>query len=417
MRKLLPFAGDDRGQILILTALSMTALLAVAALSLDASYMYDKRNRLHAAADAAAKSGAIEVKRNPSISNADLQVFADQQVTAVGFSPGGATSVVVSHPPVSGPFTGSASYVEVVVSEPTSTFFGNILGWASMTPGARAVAGESSGPNCIITLGGPTASPESFTLGNSTLTMPGCNVANAGDMVTTNPNATIAAAGTGVTGACSGGGCGNITNMTTGAPPPTDPLAGLAAPANPGGCAPAPPPIAGVMNLPGNSCYSRITVPNNTTVNFGAGLIYLTGGFTTGNNPNVNGTGIMIYLAGAAATGPCTAAAIAGCFNIGNFATFNLSAQTSGPYSGILFFQDPANHLNAEFDGNNPTYNLSGAMYFPGADVSFRNGLGATNDCMLFVARSLLIQNGNGSFSNVCSAYGGSPILTVSIAE
>jgi Flp pilus assembly protein TadG len=404
-----------------LTALSMTALLAVAALSLDASYMYDKRNRLHAAADAAAKSGAIEVKRNASISNADLQVFANQQVTAVGFNPAGPTSVVVSHPPVSGPFTGNVAYVEAVVSEPTSTFFGNILGWASMTPGARAVAGTSSGPNCIVTLGGPTASPESFTLGNSTLTMPGCNVANAGDMVTTNPNATINAAGTGVTGACSGAGCGNITNMTTGAPPPLDPLAGLAAPANPGACAPAPAHVGGVMTVPVNACYTRIdaTSPGTNTVNFvGAGLIYLTGKFATRPNVTVNGAGIMIYLAGTAPTGTCgPGATIAGCFNIGNSATFNLSAQTSGTYSGILFFQDPANHLNAQFDGNNPTYNLSGAMYFPGADVSFRNGLGATNDCMLFVARSLLIQNGNGSFSNVCSAYGGSPILTVSIAE
>ena len=55
---------SERGSILILTALSMTVLLGIAALSIDISFMYDKRNRLHAAADAAAKSGAFEVRRD-----------------------------------------------------------------------------------------------------------------------------------------------------------------------------------------------------------------------------------------------------------------------------------------------------------------------------------------------------------------
>jgi hypothetical protein len=34
-------AGDDRGQILILAAVAMTALFGIAALSSDASFMYD----------------------------------------------------------------------------------------------------------------------------------------------------------------------------------------------------------------------------------------------------------------------------------------------------------------------------------------------------------------------------------------
>src|SRR5713101_993918 len=158
----MPNARDDRGQILILTALSMVALLVNAALSIDASFMYDKRNKLHAAADAAAKSGAIEVHRsaNPTtVSLTWLQAFADQQVTAHGFTPsraGGTTSVVVNHPPLTGSYTGNVNYVEVIASERTSTFFGAVLGWTSVTPGARAVAGTSSNPNCLITLADPS---------------------------------------------------------------------------------------------------------------------------------------------------------------------------------------------------------------------------------------------------------------------
>jgi len=172
------------------------------------------------------------------------------------------------------------------------------------------------------------------------------------------------------------------------------------------------------MTIPGNRCYSRIDVPGNTTANFGSGVIYLTGAFTVGNaNAVINGSGVVFYMAGTASTGTCTALAAAGCINVGNQATFNLSAPVGTAQNGILFFQAPTNQLNAEFDGNNPTYNLSGAMYFPNADVSFRNGLNATNDCMLFVSRSLTIDNGNGSFSNACSGYGGSPVRSVSLAE
>ncbi|HUR20794.1 MAG TPA: pilus assembly protein TadG-related protein, partial [Vicinamibacterales bacterium] len=76
---------DQEGQILVLTTVSMIALLGIMALSLDASFMFEKRNRLHAAADAAAKSAAYEIIRNPTVTLTSLEKFADQQVIAHGF--------------------------------------------------------------------------------------------------------------------------------------------------------------------------------------------------------------------------------------------------------------------------------------------------------------------------------------------
>src|SRR5438552_17087085 len=121
---------SERGQILIVNVASLVMLLGVAALSIDASFMYDKRNKLYAAADAAAKSAAAEVHRNASISSTDLQTFANHEVSALGFDPGGSTTVTVNHPPTSGPFTCASSpttcnsYVEEIVSGSTPTFFG-----------------------------------------------------------------------------------------------------------------------------------------------------------------------------------------------------------------------------------------------------------------------------------------------------
>jgi Putative Flp pilus-assembly TadE/G-like len=405
--------SSESGQILILTALSLVVTLGIAALSIDASFMYDKRNRLHAAADAAAKTAAIEVKRGNS-SQTNLEAFANQQVTAHGFNPGTTTVVVINHPPLSGPYTGNSGFVEAIVSEATSTFFGGVLGFTSMTPRARAVAGTGPSPDCLIALGGGPLAPTALSIGNTVLSMPGCSVNAGGNLATTNPNADIDADGTGLSGTCTGTGCSNISNLSTGIAPPTDPLSTLPEPSNPGGCVALNNPT-GVIN-PG--CYTTLTASNTTLTFAGGGIYYFTGPVLLGNNVTVNtNAGLMWFFAGSAATAPCAAGAPAGCINVANSATFNLSAMTSGPYNGILMFQARANHLNAEFDGNNPIYNLSGAMYFPGADVSFRNGLNATNDCMLFVTRTLLVNNGNGLFDNTCAAYGGSPVLSIAVAE
>ena len=101
--------------------------------------------------------------------------------------------MVVHHPPVSGAFIGDAGYVEVIVSEPTATFFTRILGslWASLTPAARAVAGTSNNMACLITLRGLGSTPYSLEIGNTQMTLNGCGAAVGGDLNGFNPNSTI----------------------------------------------------------------------------------------------------------------------------------------------------------------------------------------------------------------------------------
>jgi hypothetical protein len=407
--------NSERGSILILTALSMTVLLGIAALSLDISFMYDKRNRLHAAADAGAKSAAFELQRNSSISLIDLKTFANQQVSAHGFNPAGPTNVVVNHPPASGAFSGNGAYVEVIVSEPTSTFIGRILDPAGiMTPGARAVAGTSNNLACIITLGpSPTDPFASLELGNSKFTLNGCGAAVGGDLSAFNPNSTIRGTpnpSVGITGICTGpcGVCptadstGCMGKPTTGAPMPSDPLSGLVAPTNPGGC------IAGEAATLPPGCYTSIAT-SVKTLEAGPGgtpgIYYVTGPVKVSGT--LTGTNVMIYLTGA------------GQFEGDNKDELHLSAPTSGPYTGIAIFQDPSDTLN--FDAKNQfTLNVTGAIYMPGVDVDFKNSLDFTmTTCTLFIAHSLSIDNGNGDMSNAgCAAtFGGAAFLSVSIAE
>ncbi len=384
---------DQSGQILILTAVSMAVLLGIAALTLDASFMFAKRNRLHAAADAAAKSAAIEVIRNPTVAQASLEAFADQQVGAHGFVStrlGGTTTVVINHGPSSGPFTGNSRYVEAVVSEPTSTFFGKILGWVSMTPGATSVAGAGNPYACLMTT-------NNMSIGNTTLTLNGCNVGVGGNLAGTNNNAVLTGSPiptVGVVGTCTGT-CTGMGTLTTGAPATSDPLVGLTLPLNPGGC------IAGVSATLNAGCYTSIGA---TVTTLNAGVYYVTGPVQI---DNLTGTNVMIFLTGA------------GQLMANNNKQMILSAPTSGAYTGIAIFQDPANTNNFA-TGNNFTLGVAGAIYMPGADVDFPNHLSfSATTCTLFIAKSLTIRNGNGSFSNTgcAGSFGSALFLTATIAQ
>ncbi|HUR21464.1 MAG TPA: pilus assembly protein TadG-related protein [Vicinamibacterales bacterium] len=391
-------SNRESGQILVLTTVSMIAVLGIMALSLDASFMFEKRNRLHAAADAAAKSAAMEVLRNPSVSLTSLEKFADQQVIAHGFVPtrqGGTTSVVVNHGPSAGAFAGNVNYVEAIVSESTSTFFANILGWISMTPLASAVAGAGNPSACLMT-------EEDMAIGNTALTLNGCGVGIGGDLSGTNPNARIVGAPTpivGVTGVCTGT-CTAMGSLTTGAPATVDPLEGLALPTapDPSTC------IAGVAATLPAGCYTSIASTVTTLSGGGDGIYYITGPV---NIDNLSGTNVMLYLTGA------------GHLQAANNKQLHLSGRTSGTYTGIAIFQDPTNPSN--FDtGNNFALDVKGAIYMPGTDVDFPNGLTFTaTTCTLFIAKSLTIRNGNGSINNsgCAGAFSGAAFLTASIAQ
>ena len=386
----------DSGQILVLTTVSMVALMGIMALTLDASFMFEKRNRLHAVADAAAKSAAIEVVRNPSVSQASLEAFADQQALAHGFvstRQSGTTSVVINRPPTSGTFAGNVNYVEAVVSEVTSTFFANIAGWTSMTPLATAVAGAGNPSSCMII-------EDDLTIGNTTLNMNGCGVSVGGDLSGNNPNANISGTPTpsvGVTGTCTGT-CTGMGNLTLGVPLAEDPLAGLAAPAMPsGGCTPGDAPT-----LVPDRCYTSIG-PTVTTLP--AGTYYVTGPIIIGN---LTGNGVLIYVAAGGSLA-----------SNNNNKELHLRAATSGPYAGIAIFQERSNASG--FDArNNFLLDVTGAIYMPGTDVVFENALTFTNTgCTLFIAKSLDIRNGNGIISNAnCgSMFGSAAFLNASIAR
>lgn len=394
--------GNQRGSIVVVVAVMLPVLLTLSALTFSASYAYDKRNQLAAAADAAAKAGALEVWRNGSVTDSELVLFGREEARRQGLNMAGSIVVDVHRCTTAGatctaPYN-TASFVEAIVSETTSTFFGSLIP-GTLTPRARAVAGSSASPHCLIALA-PVSGTATISIGNSAINMPNCSAVASGNISGANPNAEINAESVAVSGTCSGT-CGGFDDLQQNAPPPTDPLASLPVPSNPGGCA------ATSASSLSAGCYTDITVNNNSTTTLAPGIYYVTGTIDIGNNSSLLGpSGVMLYLAPGAA------------INFGNHVNLTLSAPTSGTYAGVAFFQDRANG-NSFAPGNNATLDITGAFYAPAATVSIANSIGSgSSGCMQLIVYRLSINNGNGALDDAsCSELGGSALKSVAMAE
>ena len=118
---------------------------------------------------------------------------------------------------------------------------------------------------------------------------------------------------------------------------------------------------------PGVYC-GGITISNGSTAVFNPGTYIIKGGgvsFVGGST--ITGSGVMFYLTGTNAT--------YGSVNMSNGVSVTLSAETSGSYLGVLFYQDRSivSANNATFAGG-ANEALTGSLYFPTTAVSFSNG-------------------------------------------
>jgi Flp pilus assembly protein TadG len=173
-----PRCAREDGGILVMTALVLMVLLGVTALAIDAGSLYEARNRMSAAADAAAVNAAKAMAGGASCvcdtPCATLTNYAQDAVTRSGFAN---ADVTLNHSPTSGAFNGNCNYVEAVVSRSVPTHFLRAFnGTSGMTVTARAVAGGvESKPPCIVTIN-PADNVKGIDISAGTITMPGCVV-------------------------------------------------------------------------------------------------------------------------------------------------------------------------------------------------------------------------------------------------
>ena len=179
----------------------------------------------------------------------------------------------------------------------------------------------------------------------------------------------------------------DCTGPVTQAPRAADPYASLAAPAASGPCLNDNRPTLS----PGNYC-NGIQLNSDTTLQ--PGVYVVSGGdFRINGSSITSGSGVTIYMRGASRV------------RINGAATVQLSAPTSGPYAGVLFYGDRSSLGGSNLFNGSAASGLTGALYFPSQGVDYQGNFSGQSGCVQVVARTIQ-WTGSTTVNVDCSAQG-----------
>ncbi len=345
---------SESGAVLPLVAISLAVMMGFAGMTVDVGYLEYQQRQQQSAADAAAIAGAQQLLRSGCPNQAAAQTAGRADASAAGFTDGtNGTSVTVNNPPASGAYSANSCAVYAQVTSPHQTFFARLFRPNNtMSASAEATATiVNNNDGCIYILD----SNKTFQLNGTNINAPNCGILSNGNVQVN--GGTVDVGSFGYLGTLQSNGA-NYTDASPQkmiqVPDPCPLIASCAAMA-------ASPPAQtschaytenGVMNSevkPG--CYSSFQL-NGGSVTLDPGTYVFTG-VVQDNGPPVTGSGVTLYAT--AAAGPVQF----------NGSSVTLSPPLTGPYAGLLYYQDPSNTLTVQFNGS--TTNLSGVMYAPGA--------------------------------------------------
>jgi Flp pilus assembly protein TadG len=407
-----------RGAVAVYVAFSLTMLLGVVALAIDACHMYDDYRRAQNAADAGALAAATQMTNDwntvggqGSLSTAAI-ASAKTQTAAYGFTDGyGSVTVSVTQPTTGLPLgylpNNGPGYVQVTITYPQKKFFSGIFGNQSFTGQVTALARGGyfmpAGPAALIVLDKRfTDGSAQFSNGNGKVTLSETAAAQIGSInptgLTVGPNGQITGGQLQLgSSSWSGGSFSNVPSDVVYNVSVQDPYRNLTPPSTINR------PNYGSVSLSGNDAtttvlqpgvYTSITASGNASITFEPGIYIITGanngdGFKfTGNSLSVDtgtpstetGTGVMFYFTG-------------GTVDIAGNGAVNLPGPTQGNYYfpqtdgagvniggfGMSFWVDK-NNPNASYtqmNGNSSTdpvgltmvgngsMNVTGVLYGP----------------------------------------------------
>jgi Flp pilus assembly protein TadG len=420
---------SNSGQIAVIVALIIIALLACGALATDLGFFQNSRRKMQSAADSAAIAGEREIIAGQS---GTVTTAAQNDAALNGFTDGvGTVHVTVNSPPTSGPHAGSSKAVEVIVSATQPTYLLKVIGIPAVAVSARAVAIAGSSFNCIHAIN-PSA-PNTVTLTGVSLFYTNCTIID-------NSNSNVALSFNIVTLAHAKawdvvGDVGHFlltlvsATPVTHVPPENDPLAYLPEPSV-GACDHTnyTLPLLGTVTLnPGVYCggitgpilgvsAAIITLNPGIYIMRGGGLSIIGGAVIQNLKTGGDGSGgVMFYLTGDS-THPY------GGVNLTGAAINLLNAPTSGTYEGILFFQD--RNISSATASSNPNTVIGaalakyeGALYFPTTKLFYTGANLAAYTIIVADQIQFVLANVTYIYSDYSSLPDGSPIKAPILAE
>jgi Flp pilus assembly protein TadG len=409
------FLHDEQGASIVVIALTLPALIGGMGLAAEVGYWQLHHRAMQNAADAAAIAAATN--------NGSTYATEGQAVTSqYGFTAGtGNVSVSVTNPSTAAGCT-SNCYV-VTVSDRVPLLLSQVVGYrGSGAVGGQRVAALSATSvataatayaYCLLALaknGGEGITGN----GSPTSDLKGCNTMSNADSVCHGHNFNANegdAAGT-------NDGCGNTSHSHVN--PAVDTFSGIMSSSgisnNCGGSYPQEPAKKNDPSLPssnqwyGNYGYSGVKVV--------CGDQQLTGNTTLNNTILVIENG-MLDLNGYTLTGQNTTVVFSGS-NTGSYqhiptggGTLDIAAPTSGTWSGVALYQDPTltKNVDVTYTGNSPTWDITGLVYMPNANVTFKGAVNKSSSgvlCFELLANYLLVDGTGSIFQNdtQCGAAG-----------
>ncbi|MFC3069387.1 hypothetical protein [Phenylobacterium soli] len=387
---------NQRGAIAVQAAVILVVLLALVSLGVEITLVLVKHRQIQQTADAAAMAGVAALNMNAS---------ADTEARAVAAAHGyingqNGTVVTVNNPPSKGPNVGNGNYVEVIISQPQEVTLAKLLRPGDYDVGGRAVAVRNPGQNgayCLLALD-PTAGDSIYIKQNVILANPDCGLAsNSGSASAIHlyNNSSVSGPIWSHGGlVLENGATASSTDKTTYGATMIDPYASVSFPAAPS-CQAA---VTGSGSLtPG--CYNGLTLNNGDTRTLSPGTYYIRNTLSFGNNSVLNATGGVTIVMDNNYQ-----------IQIGSKAKLNITAPTSGAFSGIALMSWASNTLNTQIFWNNATINIVGAIYMPSQKVLFSNNVDTSaSRCTQVVGRYLEFDN-NVTFNYNCTGTGIRPI-------
>jgi len=407
--------NDERGNILVLTALCISVLLSCLAIAIDVGYIYITQRQLQMLADSAAMAGALEASACGSSNCTVIQTAATTAVTEGGnpaptvflqcaTASGTGLLLTINNGPcalgASDPNNLNVNYVEVVATRQQPTFFARLLGYSTFKISARAEAGKSpaAGPcmNIIGTTGQTLTLNSGAKITDGVGSNCGVNVNSSGTpAVMENSGVTVNVGTYTVHGTVTNNGGSYTPAPTTGAPTQPDAFqaqitAGtLSTPTQPAVSSTCCNPINNATTLqPGYYSSGLNFNGSGYTVTMNPGVYYFGGNLMVGG-VTLRGTGVTIYMSN-------------GQFNMNSLSTINLTAPSSGPTAGLVIWQPASNTSQMNLDtGSNSSW--GGGVYLPGAQLTL-NGDSTVSGFGMIVAKSVML---NSAISLSCTSMPG----------
>jgi len=425
------FMRDRSGAYAVMFGLMAPVFIGALALGSETGLWYSTQQKMQGAADSSAISAAVGLIAG----NTNYTLQADATAASDGFVTGSSGTVVtVNNPPKSGPNTGTAGAIEVIIQQPQKLLFSSLFLKSPVAVQARAVAGPPSGVVCILALNKSLIVPGITVVAGAAVLADQCNIADNSPSplaLTEAVLASITAQKVNVVGGYVDvlGTMTTTQGVHTGVASTIDPFAGTTVPAFSPTCNSLSAyygKITSSVTLSPDTYCGGIIVGAGANVTLSPGTYYmdymdmalLGAGLLVATGGSLTGTGVTIVLT--SSNGLFSNLLNLDLGGLVSGGVINLTAPSSGPFANLVVFNDPRALLSVLTFRGGTQNNFEGTIYSPapGSLVTYLLGSGTkTGQCTRLIADTIVFGLTGASFSKCAVTLGPSAAAPASLLE